>query len=653
MILVVVLVSLNWGAAPGMLAALLGTVLLLCFIIPPYFLPTINQIEDILEISLYTLASLAISLLASQTQRARTEAESAQKRADARARELEATFNAITDGVVLYDAEGQMVQINAAYRELIALDKDPSHLQLTPAQRGAILALRDEQGQPLDSEQQPVQRMLNGDRFWGAKAMDIQMRTLDGREIQLNLAGTPMYNQEQELTGGVLIFRDVTERRRLEQRTHDALAALLTMTDVLVHTPVQSRDDTRQQTALRLVELTCSLLGCQTASIITVDHDTLTFQPIVMIGIPAEIEQQVQAQIARTNLRDYFRPEDIQKLYRGESILSDLSQSRTEKAPGYGLRSLLGAPMLVGERLVGFISLDYDTTEHRYPLEEERSLITAIGKLAAVIIERERLTRERTEAQAAELAAREANVLKDEFIGIAGHELRTPLTTIKVSVQLAKRQLERVLQRDDAVPPDLLKILTSVASFLGRTERQVGVQGRLVNDLLDVSRIEAGRLELHPELHDLATIVHEVVEDQQFLTPERTITFTKLSHEELLVTVDADRVRQVVSNYLSNALKYSEASRPVIVVVEQVGSRARMSVSDQGPGLSNTEQLRIWDRFYRSPDVEVKSGSGVGLGLGLHISRTIIERQGGSVGVQSQPGAGSTFWFTFPLAEQE
>jgi signal transduction histidine kinase len=147
-------------------------------------------------------------------------------------------------------------------------------------------------------------------------------------------------------------------------------------------------------------------------------------------------------------------------------------------------------------------------------------------------------------------------------------------------------------------------------------------------------------------------VVREVVEDQRFLTPERTITFSVHAVDELLVTVDADRVRQVVSNYLSNALKYSDSDKPVEVLVERAGSRVRVSVCDEGPGLSKTEQQRIWERFYRVPDVEVKSGSGVGLGLGLNISRTLVERQGGRVGIQSELGRGSTFWFAFPLAEQ-
>lgn len=658
LILVVVLISLAWGAAPGVLAALIGTGLLVYFAAGPGFSFANISIEDAIGTCFYTIAGLTISVLASQTQKARTAAWYAQQQADRRARELEATFDAMTDGVVIYNAQGNMLQINTAYRQLIGLDKNPAHSTLTPAERGAMLALRDEYGHPLRSTQQPVQRMLGGERFSGAKAMDIQMRTLDGRETQLSVAGTPMYNQEHHLTGGVLVFRDVTQRRQLERRTHDALETLLAMADVLVHAPDStyahdSAFTARERTALRLVELTCSLLGCQIASIVAVEAETLALRPIVSMGFPAETEQQFNKQIARASLRDYFPATDIEKLYRGEPILTDMSGATAAGMPTYDIRVVLGAPMCVGERLVGFLSVDYNTTEHRYPLNEEMSLITAIGKLAAMVIERERLVQERTEAQAAELAAREANRLKDEFLGIAGHELRTPLTTIKVSVQLAKRQVDRALQQKQTISPELAKTLLNVMSFLKRTERQISIQNRLVSDLLDVSRIETGHLELHPGLYDITAIVREVIDDQRVLTPERTIILSATPPQELLVTVDPDRVHQVISNYLSNALKYSDADKPVVVTVEHSGSRARVAVRDEGPGLSTAEQQHIWDRFYRVAGIEIKSGSGVGLGLGLHISRTLIERLGGKVGVQSEPDIGSTFWFSLPLAEQD
>ena len=239
----------------------------------------------------------------------------------------------------------------------------------------------------------------------------------------------------------------------------------------------------------------------------------------------------------------------------------------------------------------------------------------------------------------------------DEFIGIAGHELRTPLTTIQGSVQLARRQVSKILKQQENLSTAVAQSVTSVGGHLERTERQIRMQNRLISDLLDVARIHANRLELHPELCDLVVLVRESVEDQCYLTPNRSISFTGKVSEEVLVMADTDRLRQVLGNYLSNALKYSEADKPVEVHLETLGKLVRVAVRDEGPGLSRQEQQRIWDCFYRVSGVEVKSGSGVGLGLGLHISRMIVERLGGQVGVQSVPGSGSTFWFTLPLVE--
>jgi signal transduction histidine kinase len=268
------------------------------------------------------------------------------------------------------------------------------------------------------------------------------------------------------------------------------------------------------------------------------------------------------------------------------------------------------------------------------------------------ITEREQLVQERTEAQANELALREAYRLMDEFLGIAGHELRTPLTTIKISIQLAQRQLDRLLKQE-GLSAGMSHQLSVVQEYLDRTIRQIAMQNRLVGDLLDVSRIQAGRLELRRDLCDMAGLVREVVEDQRTLMPERRLELSIAAPGQFMVITDADRVRQVVSNYLSNAFKYSEASKPVKVNIEEIDGDVRVSVQDKGPGLSSEQLQRIWERFYRVAGVKVKTGADAGLGLGLHISRMIIERQYGRVGVQSEPTLGSTFWFTLPLAEQK
>jgi signal transduction histidine kinase len=194
--------------------------------------------------------------------------------------------------------------------------------------------------------------------------------------------------------------------------------------------------------------------------------------------------------------------------------------------------------------------------------------------------------------------------------------------------------------------------LTQLARLLERSDRQVARLARIVSDLLDMSRIQAGRLELRPSRCDLFAIVREAVEEQRTAHPQRAITLTLPTEgAELAILADPDRIGQVVTNYLTNALKYAPAELPIEVRVERKGASARVAVADQGPGLTKGEQERIWERFQRVERITIESGSGLGLGLGLYISWTIIERLGGQVGVQSARGKGATFWFALPLAE--
>jgi signal transduction histidine kinase len=171
--------------------------------------------------------------------------------------------------------------------------------------------------------------------------------------------------------------------------------------------------------------------------------------------------------------------------------------------------------------------------------------------------------------------------------------------------------------------------------------------------LLDASRIQVGKLELHLEPADLVAIVCEVVEEQRQLNPQRILRFECPRELHAPVLADPDRIGEVVTNYLTNALKYSPPGSPVEVGVHVETQQARVWVHDHGPGLAPEEQKRIWERFYRTQGIEVQSGTGVGLGLGLYVARIIIELHHGEVGVQCAPGEGSIFWFTLPLTTQE
>jgi signal transduction histidine kinase len=275
-------------------------------------------------------------------------------------------------------------------------------------------------------------------------------------------------------------------------------------------------------------------------------------------------------------------------------------------------------------------------------------LVRRTIKLRELLAEEQARDRARTELE----VLQETNRRMDEFIGIAGHEFRTPLTTLKANLQMAARRLRRTRAQNNGtptyepIPPaELIPLIDRAGASTDRLER-------LTNDLLDMSRIKAGELVLRPQRFDLGALVSDCVIEQKLIHPTREITL-EVPNQPAPVVADADRICQAMTNYVSNAVKFSSEDQPIHVVLSRGDQYARVSVKDQGPGIPESELDEVWKQFYRAPDVTHKSGSNIGLGLGLYISKTIITQHGGEVGVASAAGEGATFWFTLPLARSQ
>lgn len=260
--------------------------------------------------------------------------------------------------------------------------------------------------------------------------------------------------------------------------------------------------------------------------------------------------------------------------------------------------------------------------------------------------ERERLVLER------EAAAHESSLSAEALLAAASHELKTPLMVIKGSLQLCEQKLKRFVE-PEAPFTVTAREFVSLLVLLEQARQQVMLENRLVNDLLDVSRVQTGQLSLSMVPCDLAAIVRETVERQQRIAFARTMHLITPAEQAVPVLADPDRLGQVVTNYLSNALKYSPAERPIEIRLQVEGAFACVSVKDEGPGIPLTEQASIWEPFYRVQSTRVSRGEAVGLGIGLYLCRSLIERHHGQVGVQSAPCRGSTFWFTLSLARPD
>jgi signal transduction histidine kinase len=336
-----------------------------------------------------------------------------------------------------------------------------------------------------------------------------------------------------------------------------------------------------------------------------------------------------------------------QRLFGTRPLLGKPIREALPELEGQGFYELLDQVYLTGEAFVGTevrAELDRDNTGHLeecyfnfvyQPIRASRGEVQGIMVHAVEVTEQVR-ARQRMQT----------------FLGIASHELKNPLTSIHGNLQLARRRVETLLREQAGAEGGVVTSLESLKLLLERAERQVAFENRLVSDLIDTSRIQAGKLELRIAPADLNELVREAVEEQRQIAPTRTIHLQEADASPLLVLVDAERIGQVVTNYLSNALKYSAAEQAVVVCVAVTDTEARVAVRDRGVGLDEEEQARVWERFYRAPEVQVQSGSGTGLGLGLYICQTIIGEHGGRVGVESVRGRGSTFWFTLPRSRE-
>ena len=231
---------------------------------------------------------------------------------------------------------------------------------------------------------------------------------------------------------------------------------------------------------------------------------------------------------------------------------------------------------------------------------------------------------------------KDTDQLKDRFLSIASHELKTPITSIRGQAQLAIRRLAK--QKDAS--PEIAGMHTTLEKINEQTTRLT----TLIDELLDVSSIRAGKVELHKREFELVALCQGIVEDQQLLTG-RSIVVTSET-PTITIVADRDRLSQVVTNLLTNAVKYSPEGSEVRLRLSQSDTQACIEVQDFGKGIAEKQLPHIFDTFYRTPDAQASSK--FGLGLGLAICKDIVERHGGRIWVESKVGKGSTFFVELP-----
>lgn len=277
----------------------------------------------------------------------------------------------------------------------------------------------------------------------------------------------------------------------------------------------------------------------------------------------------------------------------------------------------------------GYLSGGYDYITK--PLDPD-ILLLKVKNLYKLSQQNRELKRTQTELEREIEIRKEAERKKDEFLSVASHELKTPLTRAKGYVQILKKTLGDGTKADES------------AKYLLRTEIQLEKLNLLVSGLLDLSNIEAGKMHFNMTSFEFAALMNNILETFNNIYPEFTVVRTGVLPET--VYADQNKIAQVILDFLFNAAKYSGDSREIFLNTSVYGSALTVEISDTGIGISPEKLPRLFQKFYR---VENSYNQFQGLGISLFICSEIIKYHKGTYGVESEPGAGSTFYFTIPI----
>jgi PAS domain S-box-containing protein len=477
---------------------------------------------------------------------------------------LQAALSSIGDAVIVTDERGQVAFLNSVAESLTGWTAVEAKEQ--PLSR--VFRILNERTRTL--VENPVEKVLQSGLVQGL-ANHTVLLSRDGREVPIDDSAAPIRAPNGQVLGVVLVFRDITERRRLELRAAQLASIVESSDDAIISKHLDGRITSWNQAAERLLGYT----------------ETEIVGKSIMTIIPPELHEEER--------------HILERLRRGERI----EHFDTIRLTKHG-------------RLIE-VSLTIS------PLKDSEGEVVGASKIMRDIRRRRDLERR----------LQEEHRLKDEFLAMLAHELRNPLAPIGTASEILS-----------LAPSDDARAQTAVATI----KRQVTHLTRLVDDLLDVSRITQGRIELQCRPIDLAVVIAqavETVEPQLREKQHRLSVITATSHEPLHVNGDFARLVQCVGNILSNAAKFTDPGGEISVRMHAESPAAVIEVIDNGTGISPELLPRVFDLFVQS-DRTLDRAQG-GLGIGLAVVKRLVQMHGGEVAAESPGlGHGSTFRITLP-----
>jgi PAS domain S-box-containing protein len=544
------------------------------------------------------------------------------------AKRTETMIAGMADGVLLVDGDGNTVFINPAGQRLLG----KTEIGVPITKHAEVYRLRDEHGRQLDPQELPAAQALSTGR--AVQDMTVLIAREGTEKVAVSMSATPLH-EEGRTTGVVVTFRDITERRVFEEQ----MQAQATRAQVLADAGAffSSNIDPTWVTQA-IAERTAEVLGDWSAvilrnadakelSVAAIYHRDMTSLGLAWSYIyrqPLIVGEGIIGQVVSTGYPSLTT--DVRGSY-------DQTNPGTYHASPAKLASLLILPLRTRREMIGALIIAANDPE-RAMTDDKLPLAEVLAERAALAIENAKLYTEQVEARR---KVEDLSRLKDEFLSIASHELRTPVTSIKGYTQLAKM----LIKEGD---------LNTSEEYLDIALDQIDRMSRLILELLDVSRIETGRLEIRREPIAWTHFVRDVVHRHHTAVSDRRF-HVSVSDDNRIVVGDRDRLEQVLGNLLENAVKYSPDGSDVTVTVEPDERDGFLTaVCDRGIGIPADELGQVFERFHRGR--QVSSTNYGGLGLGLYITKQIIERHGGSIWVESKEGQGTTFYFYLPATEQ-
>ncbi|HEY0371123.1 MAG TPA: ATP-binding protein [Thermoanaerobaculia bacterium] len=536
----------------------------------------------------------------------------------------EAMIAGMSDGVLLVDGEGNSVFINPAGQRLLG----KSEVGVPIYRQADVYRLRDEHGRLLDPQELPAAQALSTGRL--VQDVTVLIARDNAERVAVSMSATPL--REDGHTSGVIVtFRDITERRALEEQMQVQAERAQILADAGAF--FSSNIDPTWVTQA-IAERVAEVLGDWSAVILrTGDAKELSVAAIyhrdmASLGLawsyiyrqPLAVGEGIIGQVVATGYPSMMT--DVPR------TIGDLTSPGTYHQSPAKLASLLVLPLRTRRETIGALVIAANDPD-RTMSDDKLPLAEFLAERAALAIENAKLYTEQVEARR---KVEDLSRLKDEFLSIASHELRTPVTSIKGYTQLAKTLIR---ENDLATSEEYLDIALD----------QIDRMSRLILELLDVSRIETGRLEIRREPIQWSGFVRDVVHRHP-AGSERKL-HVSVPDMEKEVSGDRDRLEQVLGNLLENAAKYSPDGSDISVNVEDRGDQFVTAVCDRGIGIPADELGQVFERFHRGR--QVSSTNYGGLGLGLYITKQIVERHGGAIWVDSKERAGTTFYFSLPV----